>query len=662
MPAALLMLLGVLGWVRQAQVARFIIKALAIVCVGFACIHAASLLRAPTMVQQPVGQTLLSGLVTEVTPRQGGHHVVLEDLMGDSLEGVQRVRLRMHGAAPLPGQRVGVEARLLPPPGPVVPGQVPFSLRAWFEGLDAVGYALGPWHVQGGVKHDVHQTIQQTRLHMAQRLDNLMSDKPAAVAQALLVGMRGQLDDAMLEDFRDSGLAHLLAISGLHMTLVAGALFLMARALLNSLLLAFPHTCGRWPMKKLAAMLALAGAGGYLLLAGAPVPTRRAFIMVMLTLIAVMVDRTALSMRLVAVAAMVVLALEPWTLLSPGFQMSFGAVIALIAMAELWRDRQHTEQYGGIAGTIARYGGGLALTTLVASLATAPYALHHFGHLSLAGVGANVAAMPLVTFLVMPAGLLGVVLTPVGLDALPFAAMAWGLEHLLAVAAWFADWQTLVWALPGPGVVGVTICTLGALWTALWRASWRWLGVPVAIIGLLADTRVPPDVLVAGDLRLIAVRDGAEMRTDGGGGGDFRRDVWRRTMAVKARDAGGGGTRISCDSDGCISHPVHVSGSWAVPLVVAHTPAVTVETCGRAALLVVTYGAAPSSCAWPTQVLDAPTLDRTGPVALWMPRQADTTSAKLQMRTAAEAMGQRPWTPTGWLPEQELSQVCGPAC
>ena len=226
-----------------------------------------------------------------------------------------------------------------------------------------------------------------------------------AIGVALLTGLRGALPDQIWDQWAIAGIAHLLSISGLHLALVAGTLFFTVRI---ALALA-PPLALRLPTKKLAALIALFGAFGYLLLSGAPVPTQRAFAMTALGLVAIMADRNPFSMRLVTWAAIVVLLLQPESLLGASFQMSFGAVVALIAVYETGVARRPAEA-GGLDWRLLMYVGGIALTTLVASTATTPFSIYHFSRFPTYGIATNLIAVPLTGIWIMPWGMLGLLL------------------------------------------------------------------------------------------------------------------------------------------------------------------------------------------------------------------------------------------------------------
>src|SRR5690606_26786659 len=353
-------------------------------------------------------------------------------------------------------------------------------------------------------------------------------DGPAgAMAAALLTGQRTAIPESDMQAMRDSGLAHLIAISGLNIGLVAGIIFVAVRALLA----AVGPLALRYPIKKWAAVLALLGALGYTLLAGQTPPTERAFLMTAIVLLGVALDRTAISIRLVMGAAAVLLLISPEYLFGVSFQMSVAATLALVATYEALRGRL-IPTVAGFAWwqRAALYLAGVLLTSVVAGAATAPFAVFHFGRFALYGVAANMIAVPLTAFWIMPWGLLAFVLMPLGLEGLALTPMSWGVQGVLWTAHQVSSWPGAVTLLPTMPTYGLIVASLGGLWLALWRRRWRLLGVPAIVLGLAAGLLYrPPDVLVSGDARLMAVRgaDG-ELILSSARAGRFSAENWLR--------------------------------------------------------------------------------------------------------------------------------------
>ncbi|MGI9503896.1 MAG: ComEC/Rec2 family competence protein, partial [Geminicoccaceae bacterium] len=461
---------------------------------------------APTIERR--GAYQLEGEVQLVEARVRGDRLVLGDLMIEDLAAEatpEKLRFSRRAAEPplAPGDRIQVRAMLMPPSPPSEPHGFDFARKAFFEQLGAVGYSLGAVTIlERDDSWSLVRTLATLRQRLAEHIADTVPGEAGAVATALMTGLRGAIPDHVWQDMQAAGMAHLLAISGLHLGLVAGTVFFAARVLMALI----PPVALRWPTKKIAALVALTAAFIYLLLTGATVPTQRAFIMTALMLLAVMVDRNPFSMRLVAFAAFAVLLTQPESLIGASFQMSFAAVIALIAAYETGVGRMPAGA-GGLDWRLLMYVAGVMLTTVIASIATAPLAIHHFGRLPTFSILANVVAVPLTAFWTMPAGLVGMILLPLGLAGFCFALMGFGIELMLAVAAWTADIPGAVLPVARPPSATLVLVLLGGLWLALWRTSWRRLGlVPVVLGVLLAAMHRQPDMLIDSRGMLMAVR------------------------------------------------------------------------------------------------------------------------------------------------------------
>ncbi|MEY8841164.1 ComEC/Rec2 family competence protein, partial [Cribrihabitans sp. XS_ASV171] len=331
--------------------------------------------------------------------------VRLGDLPPDKLP--RRVRLSLHGpeSVLIPGARVMTTAHLSPPQGPVEPGGFDFRRHAWFMSIGAVGYTRVP--VLTAEPPGPGLRVFALRMAASERIRAALPGDVGGFAAAVTTGDRSGVGQEALEALRASNLAHLLAISGLHMGLLTGFVFAALRIGFSLV----PAFALRAPVRKLAAVGALAVAAGYLALSGGNIATERAFVMVAVMLCAVLVDRRAISMRAVAVAALVVLLLRPEALLSPGFQMSFAATVALVAVFGAMRDAEWRVSQGWRGAVF-----GLVISSAVAGLATAPVGAANFNTLSHYGLLANLASVPLMGSVVIPAAVLAALLAPFGLD------------------------------------------------------------------------------------------------------------------------------------------------------------------------------------------------------------------------------------------------------
>ena len=459
----------------------------------------------------PVG---LTGTITNIETRPYGLRLTLsgsEIAKRPAWQAPRLVRLTLRGSqepALTVGDRVGLRAVLMPPAGPAAPGAYDFARAAWFKQIGAVGYAVSRAKVISAEKANglaaINLRIAGWRHALSAHLRAQVPGEAGAVAAALMTGDRGAIPVATMQAMRDAGLAHLLAISGLHVGLIAGWLFFSVRFFLALI----PSLALRAPIKKWAAGAALSGAFAYMLLTGATVPTQRAFLMLALVMLAVILDRVAISFRLLAWAAVAVLLWAPESLLSVSFQMSFAAVVGLTAIYEGLAPKM--TRWRADAGPIKRSGLYLAavlLTTLIASLATAPFALYHFNRVALYGLAANLLAVPLTALFVMPCALAAYLLLPFGLEQLALVPMAYAIEAILWVAHGVAAWPGAVALVPAFSVAALAIITLGGLWFCLWRGSWRYAGLVAMGLGAaLAAGGDPPDILIDGRGKAMAAR------------------------------------------------------------------------------------------------------------------------------------------------------------
>lgn len=416
-----------------------------------------------------------------------------------------RVRVSLHSgqesAMFSPGTRVMLTGHLTPPNGAAQPGGFDFRRHAWFGRIGAVGYTRVPAVVWAGPEG---VPLARWRMLLSRRVQEGLAGEPGALAAAILTGDRSSIDAQTYEILRKTNLAHLLAISGLHMGLLAGFVF----ALLWRVMALRQQAALALPLNKYAALGALAAAAGYLALSGGNVATQRAFVMVSVGLVAIVAERQAVSLRAVALAALIVLVLRPEALLGPGFQMSFAATVALVWVFGLWRRFDIGQTWPKWARVVS----ASVLSSAVAGAATAPVAAAHFNMWVSYGLLANVISVPLMAVLIMPAGALALALMPLGLEAVPLYAMALGLRWILAVAQEISQWPGAVYGVPTPPAGVLAIAAFGVLWLMLWRGRLRYVGVfPAFFAAIMWVTTAPPVALVSQTGKLVALRtpDGA---------------------------------------------------------------------------------------------------------------------------------------------------------
>lgn len=332
------------------------------------------------------------------------------------------------------GDGILVDTVISPMPGPAIPNGYDPGRRAFFDGLAGTGFAISDGQkidIDLSLRESLSAQIEATRRKIAQRVMSAAPNETAGLQAALLTGIRDHIPEEQTESLRASGLAHILAISGLHMGMVAFGVYVVA----SLLLAAIDRLARARDVRKIAAIIGIVAATAYLGLSGASVATQRAYIMVCIAFLAVLLDRRVISLRSVAVAALLTLVIRPEALLSVGFQMSFAAVASMVVIFRAWQDRWPRQKSQGFRDRVRSFYGSLFGTSLVAGFATGVFALLHFGRLANYGLIANMAAMTVFPA-VMALGIISLLLMPVGLEAAPLMAMSWLIEFMLTVAGW----------------------------------------------------------------------------------------------------------------------------------------------------------------------------------------------------------------------------------
>jgi competence protein ComEC len=642
-PAAMAFALAAVTAAGRRPALRLALLGVAFAAAGFALAQWRAHSVAAPVLERELGAAWVSGRViaAERLP-EGRARVTLDRVLVQGVPAERtpvRVRIRLlPGDTAEIGAAVRLRAKLSPPAPPAAPGAYDFQRTAWFARIGAVGFAFGrtgPAERLGDDRDGASAVwLAELRMTIADRIRAALPGTAGEMASAFLIGDRSAIPREVVDAMRDSGLAHLLAISGLNVGLAAGILFFGVRLLLTLA----EAAALRLPVKKIAAACAFLGALAYLLVSGAAVPMQRAFIMTGLVLVAVMVDRTALTLRLLAWAAMLVLVLAPESLTGPSFQMSFAAVLALIALYETLRlPMRRWRSGGGLGRRAGLYLAGLAISTMAAGGASGIIALHHFGRATQYGLIANMIAVPVTAFWIMPWGVAAFLLMPFGLEHLALQPMAYGIEAILATAETVSSWPGATVQLPPMPVWGLVLCALGGLWLCIWRGRVRWGGVAGVLAGLATlGLAEPPDILINGNGRLIAVRmaDGqygvsntraerfaARVWMEETGGTDMR--PWPDTVSAD-------GT-LSCDLIGCIYRP----GLREVALV--QDARALAEDCAPGAIVV---SAVPvrRACRSAGLVIDRFDLWRDGAHALWLRRGGVTVVS------VRAARGDRLWT------------------
>lgn len=511
---------GPLPWLRLAVIAF-----LAMVAAGCVTVWMKSAVAGAPAIERPM-VVALTGRIDErdEQPAQDRIRLVLESRLDKGTRPL-RVRVNVPLADDDPAFREGavvrLRARLMPPPPPMLPGSYDFARAAWFAGLSATGSALGrPRLVEPAM---AGQSLQTLRHALAAHVREQLPGSAGAIAVAFASGERGAIDQADEQAMRDAGLTHLLSISGLHVSAVVGAAYFLAIRLLAL----WPWLALRTRLPVVAAAVGAAAGIGYTLLTGAEVPTIRSCIGAILLLLALGLGRDPLSMRMVAVAALFVMLFWPEAVLGPSFQMSFGAVIAIVALHSAEPVRKlAVGREEALPLRLARGVAMLLVTGLVIELALMPIGLFHFHRTGVYGALANVIAIPLTTFISMPLIALALLLDTVGAGAPAWWFAGKSLDLLLWLAHAVASRPGAVTLLPRMGVMPFLLSVAGLLWLALWSGRARLLGLlPLAAgLALLATLR-PPDILVSGDGRHVGITgEGGQLLVLREGRSDYARE------------------------------------------------------------------------------------------------------------------------------------------
>jgi len=623
-PWAAIALLG--GTVAAAVAARNrpagfpVALAFAAIAAGFATATVKRALIAHPVLSAVAWNVEIAGFVEVREERERSDRIVVRvhRIEGPRLaEKPERVRVSVRkGTAPAVGSFVTFKARLTPPLEPLMPGGYDFARAMYFQQIGASGFALGAIRsaepsADGGAWLRYAATIDGWREVIDKRIRGVLSGDRGAIASALITGKRDAISAPVNDAMFISGIGHVLSISGYHMVVVSGIVFFTLRALFALL----PAFSSRYPIKKWAALGALGAATFYLLLSGAEVATQRSFIMVAIVLIAVMVDRSALTLRTLTVAALGVLLLAPESIVHPSFQMSFAATLAIVAGYQGGFQWMSGGADTPLGARIALIGGreivSLVIVSLVAGFATMLYSAYHFHRLTPYGVLTNLLVMPIVSLWVMPAGIMGVFALPFGFDGICWRAMGWGIDWMIAVALWVTSLPGSVGRITAFGVGPLLLGSAGLVVLGLLKSPLRCVGALLLAVASLWAIRAPqPDVLVSSDGTSFAVRTAAGRLSMLKTGNDaFAIQQWLAADAdprnSKDRTVENG---LACDEVGCIGRLA--DGSIVA---IARTLEAFAEDCRRAGV-VLSQRAAPPGCAAP--VVDRGVWQRGGATAL----------------------------------------------
>lgn len=438
------------------------------------------------------------------------------------------------------GDCVETAATLLETSAIPLQNSFPLNRKYFYDGLSSTGYTLGDVFKtvcpENSENFGLQLEINGLRNRVIKHINRVLPRDEAGVVDAVLLGEKSYIPAQITEDYRNSGLAHFLAVSGLHLGTIAGLVFFLVRWFVSL----FPFLALRYDSKKIAAAAAIVFAFLYMLISGMAIPAERAFIMTTTVLIGVMFNRQAISLRMVSFAALTVLIFSPSALVSVSFQMSFAAVTALVVFYEKYaqtisawsRDR-------GFIVTAFYYLVGVVICDFIASLATSPFAIYHFQRLALYTSLGNLLAGPLIAFWLMPAILGCLFVLPFNIMIYPLKILGFGVAILNKITAYVAALPHSVLYVHSLGFAGFMLIVSGAIWLCVWQRKWRYYGTIAIVCGCLTMFFKPlPDAVIAfdGNGVLLRASDGEMILAPLGKANNWTKEIWRENFGMKEPD------------------------------------------------------------------------------------------------------------------------------
>ncbi len=628
----LLAFAALLIWRRRAFVPLF---AIFLILFGAAYANVRTLQHFPLMLEESLSPRPVIGVVKDIERTERGvrillTHVTVEDLPAEKTPEQIRltVRFKKGAAFELPniGDSISIRAGLMPAMGPALPGGFDFARYFYFRDIGAIGYGLPPWKLLG---HNASPSLANRfwtwRTQVTDRIVDQLGPEIGGVAAGLITGDAKAISEADFEALRASNLYHIIAISGEHMAVMAGVIFVSLRLLL----LLLPARFALRPEgKSVTAAVTLLLVTIYLFVTGLPMSAVRAYIMIALVLFAIIVRRQVDAMRSLAITALLILLYDPASLLDPGFQLSFAATLALIALIDMRLLKPLPGVERGRVRRVLRLFATMVLVSVVAEAATAPLVINMFNNVSPYGVFANTLATPLVSLFLMPVVALYFILLPLGFEAFALSLMQHGIGALLALARWVADFPYAQIFAPSLPALGLALFVFSLLWVCLWHTRARRYGLVPALLGVLSVfTVTPPDMLMGGTLKQIAFRDGGDHVLARGRADSMIPELWAHGLGKQALEKADQ-PDWRCDKLGCVAT---VNG---LKIAFPGDGAASVEDCSHAQIIV---SLEPLACDH-ALTIGPKQLRGSGVAALWL------TGGKPRFETSADWQGTRPWS------------------
>ncbi len=583
--------------------------------------------------------TNVEGVIEKVEDRGTSKRILLRDV---NVEGLQNsdtpkfIQLTMRQKQDLNrGQMISVLASIRPPSEPVMLRGFDFQRYFYFKQIGATGFTLSKFEIIGDgdpSKEYIYDFLYSTASSMKDKV--VREDSYAnPIVKALLTGDRAMIDDYTWSHLKDSGLSHMLAISGLHVGLFSATVFFTIRLLLSF----FPIFALRFQTKKIAAVAAFMAALFYTLLVGASVPTTRACLMTGMFFLAILMDRSPFSVHLLAFAAFLVMVLRPESLLSASFQMSFAAVMGLIIFYTSTRSFwvRHYANSNPLY-KVWLYLLSICATTVIATIVTMPFTLYHFQHISVYGILGNLMAVPIMGFVVMPMAVFSYVMLPFDLTALPLAIMRWGVERIIDVSEFVGSLEGVSATMPTMPFYAFCLWVLGGLLFMSIRGYEKIFGVVLVGIAIVSITLASPaDILVSDDGRLWAIHEAETTIVSDGRKGRFIKNTWldylgeHKEKPLTAPKSGCEG-QLCCDTDMCFYDRADVKVSFLKEKYAA------AQACNMSDLVIAPFSIKGRECG--ARDIDWYSFKHDGAHAIWIDKGGD-----YKIKTVADTRGDRPW-------------------
>ncbi len=488
---------------------RLIIASICCILIGLLSIQARIKIIDAPIIKFDEQFVRLKGQIDNIAPLEHGYKLLLSNISIKKLlreETPKKIRLTVRTSlndAKI-DDYVKLNAILSKPMQPYLDNSYDFARDAYFKQIGAVGYSVSSFTIIKEDRASFSGKLNYLRNNIQTRVNNAIGSYYGSIATALMLNEYSNIDKQVLKDLRATGLAHILSVSGMHLSLVAAIFFFSSRFLLNSVeAVALNIHC-----KKIAALIALLGSLGYLLISGMEVAAIRAFIMSSMIIIAIIIDRTSNPMRAIALAATIILLITPENIIHPSFQMSFAAVLALIACFEIFSKLKFNFAEFSFIQKILFYFLSVSFASLIAGLATAPFSLYHFSQSSNYSILANLLAVPITSFWLMPLVVLTFLLYPFHLEFLSLALMKYGIDLMLKIAHYIAVLPYSVTAFAKITDLNLLIIVFGMLWFCLWQTRIRFIGGMIILLGIILQSFViKADIFVDWQKKIVAVLD-----------------------------------------------------------------------------------------------------------------------------------------------------------